>query len=85
MRFAATLFALTAAIGVAACSPPEEPANVPETAASSPEGLTPAEPGVGSPPEPGGGVPGSSLQNDDSVNPDGTAADPPLPREDPAT
>lgn len=84
MRFVATTFALTAAIGLAACSPPEEPANVPETAASSPAGVSPAEPSVGSPPESGGGVPGSSLQSDDMVNPDGTAGDPPLPREDPA-
>lgn len=67
--------------GLAACSSPEAPADVPETAATAPDGTLPAEPGVGSTPEAGGGVPGSSLQATGEANPDGTVSDPPLPRE----
>ncbi len=84
MRIAVTTLALTAVVGLAACSQPEEPAGTPDTAATAPEGAPPAEPSVGSAPEPGGGVPGSSEQSNDMANPDGTTQDPPLPREDPA-
>ncbi|WP_396593017.1 hypothetical protein [Brevundimonas sp. R86498] len=71
-------------VSLAACSSPEAPETVPETAATAPAGATPAEPGVGSTPDPGGGVPGSSLQAGGNPSPDGTVSDPPLPRETPA-
>ncbi len=81
MRIAVTTLALTAVVGLAACSQPSEPAGTPDTAATAPAGATPAEPSVGSPPDAGGGVPGSSEQSNDMANPDGTNADAPLPRE----
>ncbi len=83
MRTAFTILAVTGFIGLAACSQPAEPDDIPETAATAPEGAAPAEPSIGSPPEPGAGVPGSSLQSGDVANPDGTNADAPLPRETP--
>ena len=79
-----TLIALPAAVlALAACSPSEEAETAPDTAATAPEGAAPIEPGVGSPPEPGAGVPGSSNESNDRANPDGTVADPVLPRETP--
>lgn len=78
------LIALPAAVmTLTACSPSEEAETAPDTAATAPEGAAPIEPGVGSPPEPGGGVPGSSNETIDKANPDGTNADPVLPRETP--
>lgn len=73
-----------AALTLAACSQPEEePASVPDTNATAPEGTTPAEPSVGYTPPEGGGVPGSSNESNDVANADGTVADPTLPRETP--
>ncbi|MBX9708766.1 MAG: hypothetical protein K2X61_12640 [Caulobacteraceae bacterium] len=78
------LIALPAAVmALTACSPSEEAETAPDTAATTPEGAAPIMPGVGSPPEPGAGVPGSSNQSNDQANPDGTVADPVLPCETP--
>ncbi len=71
------------ALTLAACSQPEEPASVPDTNATAPEGTAPAEPSVGYAPPEGGGVPGSSDESTGPGNPDGTVADPTLPRETP--
>jgi hypothetical protein len=83
MRRLAQLALPAAVLALAACSPSEEAETAPDTAATAPEGAPPIEPGVGSPPEPGGGVPGSSNETNDQANPDGTVADPVLPRETP--
>ncbi len=85
MRIVVTTLALTAVVGLAACSQPKEPTGTPDTAATAPAGATPAEPSIGSPPDAGGGVPGSSEQSNDTANPDGTNKDAPLPRETPST
>ncbi len=85
MRIALSTLALTAVMGLAACSQPSEPAGTADTAATAPAGATPAEPSIGSPPDAGGGVPGSSEQSNDMANPDGTNKDAPLPRETPST
>lgn len=74
-----------AALSISACTQAEDtPANVPETAATMPEGQNEAtgaiEPGVGSPPEPGAGIPDAS-QPDVLPNPDGTNPVPPQPRD----
>lgn len=78
---------VAAALVLAACSQPgSEETDAPETAATSDvtaQGAAPIEPSVGSPPEPGGGVPGSSDESNGAGNPDGTVADPTLPRETP--
>lgn len=71
------------ALALAGCSPSDQASSAPDTAATAPEGITPAQPSVGSPPEPGGGVPGSSNESSDRSNPDGTTADPTFPRETP--
>jgi hypothetical protein len=83
MRSLAFLALPTAVLALAACSPSEDAETAPDTNATLPEGAAPIEPGVGSPPEPGAGVPGSSNESNDQANPDGTVADPVLPRETP--
>ena len=74
-----------ATLSIAACTKAEDtPANVPETAATMTEGQNETtgaiEPGVGSSPEPGAGIPDAS-QPDVTPNPDGTNPVPPLPRD----
>ncbi|WP_269514140.1 hypothetical protein [Brevundimonas subvibrioides] len=77
--------AALATLSLSACTRAEDtPANVPETAATMAEGQNEAtgaiEPGVGSPPEPGAGVPDAS-RPDVTPNPDGTNPVPPQPRD----
>lgn len=71
------------ALAIAACGQPSDE-NAPETAATMAEGQNETtmaiEPGIGSPPEPGAGVPDAS-RPDAPPNPDGTNPVPPLPRE----
>lgn len=86
MRRLALLALPAAVLTLAACTPPGSPEqddSAPDTAATAPEGAPAPQPSVGSPPEPGGGVPGSSNESNDKANPDGTTADPTLPRETP--
>ena len=74
-----------ATLSLSACTKAEDkPSNVPETAATMAEGENEAtgaiEPGVGSPAEPGAGIPDAS-QPDVVPNPDGTNPVPPQPRD----
>jgi hypothetical protein len=83
MRRIALVASPVAALALAACSPSDEAQTAPDTNATAPEGAAPAEPSVGYAPPEGGGVPGSSDESNDASNPDGTTADPVLPRETP--
>ncbi|AQR62290.1 hypothetical protein BZG35_12020 [Brevundimonas sp. LM2] len=79
------LIGCAVALSLAACTQANDTAEtVPETAATMAEGQNEAtgaiEPGVGSPAEPGAGVPDAS-QPDVTPNPDGTNPVPPQPRD----
>jgi len=85
LRTVSIVFGVTASIAIAGCSSPsDEPASLPDTATTMPEGQNETtgaiEPSVGSAAKPGGGIPDAS-QPDVTPNPDGTNPVPPQPRD----